>query len=262
MILKDEMRTNHRMPMFVGTTAALIGAGVGALGSVAGAAIQSGAAGEAQKAQTAASERAIQAQREQQAQALQFLEQQRTDLQPFREAALGATQELQGLSDPNSLIFQAQRERGTEQIQRQLAAQGLLRSTAQGDQLSNLEVGIDQNRAQILQALSGNGAPGQFAGVAGQQAGAAAGFGQQLGASFNQQGQIAAQGALNQGKIASGGLSQVGNIFQATLDSQNKMKQREAYLKLLGGGGSGTVDAFAGVGDIPQKPGSHFFGGF
>lgn len=214
----------NRMPMFAGSTAALIGAGIGAAGSIGGAAIQAGAAGAARDAQT----QALEQQRIQQQQALQFLQQQREDLQPFRQAALDATQELQGLADPNSSLAQAQRSRGTEAVQRQLAAQGLLRSTAQGDQLSNLEVGLEQNRAQILQALAGSGAGQAFANVGAQQAALAGQFGQGEIA----QGNVIAQGLLNQGRIGAGLTGQLTNVGSNLLDQANAERIRKENLAL------------------------------
>jgi len=162
---------------------------------------------------------------------------------------LGATQELQGLADPNSQFFSQQRDRSQEAVRRQLAAQGLLRSTAQGDQLSNIEVGLEQNRAQILSSLAGNGASQAFAQTSGNMANAANQFGQNEAA----QGNVLAQGFLNQGQIGSNLATQFTNIGGGILDQMNaerlreqqrlqqqaQMSQTNAILSgLIGGGGS------------------------
>jgi hypothetical protein len=60
----------------------------------------------------------------------------RADLDPYRKASAEALKQQQGLTDPNSPIYQQQRAAMTSQIQRQLAAQGLLRSKNQSRRLT------------------------------------------------------------------------------------------------------------------------------
>lgn len=225
--------------MAVGTTA-LIAAGIGAAGAVGGAAINAGAQGRAQAAQEDAQTKAMNEQKRQADQALAFLKEQSEKMEPLRQAQLGATEQLQGLSQANNPFEQLQRNIGTEAIQRQLAAQGLLRSTAQGDQLGSLEAGLAQNRAAILQYLAGNGAAQAQGQLAIGQAGIAQNLGQQIGSGFQNIGQAQAAGALAGGQIGSTALGQFGNIGQnivSELESvkQQKMKDLQAQVDMFRG---------------------------
>lgn len=222
-------------------TAILAGTALAATGGIAGAALGADAQGDAQQSQAALTregiaaqerinQKGIDAQKEMADKSIAFLEKQfgiaRDDLEPFRQSQLKAVTDLQGLADPTNPLYQAQRQQATEAIQRQLSAQGLLRSGMQGKMLTNLELGLMQNRASVLGQLSGTGAGAQSSALAqnlgsagssvysglGQGIGAAYGnlgsnvgssllqLGQGIGASKAAQGQLwggAAQGAFN-----------------------------------------------------------------
>lgn len=247
--------------MAVGTTAALIGGAALSGGTgIASSLIQQGAINRATDAQVQANqqaialqEKALDLQNQQSEKALAFLQSQsdqaRADLQPFRDIQLQATQDLQALADPNSALFQQQRTEGTQAIQRQLAAQGLLRSGAQGDQLGRLETGLAQTRANILGGLSGTGAAGGLASLASGLGQSGAGvLGQQsqnigstlagISGLLAGQGQAIGQGAIGGANAIAGGLANVNNNIQSTIAAllqQNQLAQNGTLFGALGG---------------------------
>ena len=188
------------------------------------------------------------AQKEQVAAAQAYLEKQagqaRADLEPFRQSQLKALGSLEGLAQAGNPFEQQQRQMATQQIQQQLAAQGLLRSKSQTDLLSNLEIGLAQqnfqNRSGILGALSGTGAAQSISGInagLGQNvAGLYGGLGAQLGSSLSGLGQSASAGMAGIGQIygnagiakaqalangATGTANSLGQIYQGY--QQNKL---------------------------------------
>lgn len=243
--------------MAIGTTAALIGGGaiLGAAGSVASGAMQSSAARSAAEAQLIAQREAIAAQREQSARAEAFMreqaEQARADLQPFRESQLRALGQLEGLADPGSNIYQQQRGAATTAIQRQLAAQGLLRSGRQTAALTDLELGLAMQRQQILGGLAGTGAGQAYAGIAGQlggQLGAnAINFGQQLGTSFQNMGAINANAITGQANAWGNALAGINNAAQGAAGQYVNWTLQNQLLQSLGGGGFGMSGGFGGT---------------
>lgn len=202
---------------FIGTTAAIIGGGLlAAGGSVAGAAINSSAqddaanaAAQGQKEALASQERlareGIAYQERQASTSLDFLKQQYADaqkqLQPYGDIQLDATKQLAGFQDANNPIYQAQRDRMTQAIQQQLAAQGLLRSGRQTESLTDLELGLNQQRLGVSQGLAGLGASQGLAGLSQQYganvAGVQNGLGQSVGSSLSGIGGAQAQSATN-----------------------------------------------------------------
>ena len=211
--------------MAIATSTALILAGsavVGAAGSIVGGEIQRAGVSNAAEAQLIASREALAAQKEQAATAQDFLQKQsdlaREELKPFQQSQLRALQGLEGLSQFGNPLEQANRAQSTEAIQRQLSAQGLLRSTTQGDQLSNLEVGLAGNRANILQQLAGTGAVQEGSSIL-QNLGTGganiqSNLGNQLSAGLLNQGNINAANFQNQANIGAGQSSGVGNALQ------------------------------------------------
>jgi AraC-like DNA-binding protein len=230
----------------------IVGAGVvGAGSSLAGSIIGGNAAGDAAAAGLQGTRESIAAQREQSDKAIKALQDQssiaRQDLEPFRQAQVSALGQLQAYADPNSAYFQTQRKQATEAIQRQLAAQGLLRSKNQVDLLSNLETGLQQNQLGVLGGIAGNGAAQSLAGLAQQlgvgSAGIYGGLGQQLGSSFQAGGQIAGQARLGQAQATVGGINGLNNAFQGTLGNflaaQVQQGQLAQLKALLGGSSAG-----------------------
>ena len=218
----------------MGLETALIGGILGAAGSVAGSAINSAATGSAVDKQTQAQNDSIKFQQEQAAKADQLLRQQsdqaRQDLQPFRDSQVSALNQLNQLADPNSSLANAQRDIATQAIQRQLAAQGLLRSKKQTDLLGNVELGLAQQRAGILQGLAGSGAAQQQAGISqglGQNlANNALNLGGQIGSSFQNIGQIQGQGAIANANAITGGLAGLNNAIQGTFTNYANLQQQ------------------------------------
>lgn len=229
----------------MGLEAAVIGGIIGGAGSVGGAAIGAGAAGSAADKQTAANRESMAAQKDAAAKASEYLKRYssvaRNDLQPLANAQTAGIQGLVGLTDPNNPYYQQQRDVNTQAIQRQLAAQGLLRSRAQADQLSNLELGLNQQRTGILGSLAGLGAiQQQSAGAQGLGQGLAGiqqMVGQQIGSAFQNQGQIQAQAGMQQANAWSGGLAGLGNAMQGIFNPAPTLAQTLAQLGLGGGGG-------------------------
>jgi len=230
------------------------------------------------------------AQKEQAATAQAFLEKQsaqaRADLEPFRQSQVSALGKLQGLSEAGNPFEGQQRQVATQQIQQQLAAQGLLRSKNQTDLLSNLEMGLAQqnyqNRVGLLGSLSGTGAAQSMAGIAtglGQGvAGLQGNLGAQLGSSFGQLGGAVGAGMANIGQIygnagiasagylASGATQTANNLsglyqsFQQNKANQNNMAYQQNLLNRMypaqtsaggssgsSGGGGGYSGASLGV---------------
>lgn len=242
------------------TGAALIGGGVAAIGSVAGAAIGADAAGDAANTQAnatrdsiAAQERmanaAIAAQREQAAIA-------RQDLQPFRDSQLRAVTGLEQLAQAGNPFEQAQRAKATQAIQANLAAQGLLRSKNQVDLLSGLETDLAaqayQQRAGILGGLAGTGAAQNAAGIATNLgAGIANTYGQLgagVGSSLAQLGQQIGASQIARAQAIQGGFAGVNNAFQGGLSAyganqirKDQLDFQNALLNRYGVGGGGIT---------------------
>ena len=250
-----------------------IGAVAGYFGAKESAETAARATGAGIASQEALTREGIAAQKEQAARAEAFLREQagqaRADLQPFREAQLGAIGQLQGLTQVGSAAENAQRSFATQQIQQQLAAQGLLRSTAQGDQLQNLELGFASQRQGILSQLAGLGGGQAQAGVAsglGQSLGGLyGGLGQQLGSTFGSLGQGSLAGLSQLGQIQGAGVAgaygavgagyrnqsnAAGATFGTIYANQQQQKQnaqQQAYLeKLLGGQGGYSGAGYTG----------------
>lgn len=221
----------------MGIEAAIIGGVVAGAGSAAGGAIQAGGAKDAASAQLTANRESIAAQERMAEKAAGLLREQsaiaREDLAPFRAAQLGALNSIQSLTTPGSDLEIQQRKIGQEEILRNLSAQGLTRSKAQTDLLSNLELGLNQQRYDRLNQLAGLGAAQQSAQVSqnlgGGLAGIYGGLGQQVGQSIHQQGQIMGQNSLNQANLLAGGIQGIGNAFQGSL---NNIVQSQVYKKL------------------------------
>lgn len=250
--------------MSVGTSAALIGGGLAAVGTVAGSVIGADAQGAAgrtaeqgQRDAMAQQERlareSIAYQERQSGAQMDFLRQQyndaRTQLQPYNDIQMRATKGLEAFSDPNNPIYGQQRQQMTQNIQQQLAAQGLLRSREQVDDLGQIELGLNQQRLGVQQGLAGLGAAQGLAGLAqdyGAQGGAAIGnLGQQVGSALgnlgsqNAQGiqslsQLNAQRQLAQGQGTQGMISGLTNVFGNTLGGINSQNQNQMMLALLG----------------------------
>lgn len=180
----------------------------------------------------------IAAQKEAAANAQAYLEKQnaqaRQDLEPFRQAQLGALSQIQGLATAGNPAEVAQRQYATQQIQQQLAAQGLLRSKNQSDLLGNLELGFAEQRNNLLGQLMGIGAVQQGSALAsglGQSvAGLQGGLGAQLGSSFGQLGQSTL-----------GGMSQVGSIY-----GNAGMASGQAWGNAVTGTASGLSNLYQG----------------
>jgi len=164
----------------------------------------------------------------------------RGDLAPFREAQLSALEQLKGLTDPNSEYYKAQRERSTQAIQQQLAAQGLLRSRNQSDLLTNLELGLNEQRQNILGNMANIGAVQGSAnlssGLGQTLAGLYGNLGGSLGSAFQQYGAAQAAGLANLGQIGAQGRMGVTNAilggFQTGMNSlqglgSNLMAQKQ-----------------------------------
>ncbi len=228
----------------MGIETAIIGGILGAAGSVAGSAISADATGSAVDKQTKAQNDSIKFQQEQAAKAEQFLRDQssqaRQDLQPFRNSQVNALNQLNQLADPNSSLANAQRDVATQAIQRQLAAQGLLRSKKQSDLLGGLELGLAQQRAGILQGLAGTGAAQQQAqisqGLGQGLANNVLNLGNQVGSSFQNIGQIQGQGAIANANAFTGGLAGLNNSIQGTFGAINnidRQKQQDTINNLI-----------------------------
>lgn len=249
--------------------AGFVALGSGALaagGAIAGGEAARGGAVAAGQAQLQAQRESIAAQTRQSEEALKFLREQaaisREELAPLREIQVGALEQLRGLATPGSPLEQAQRTQATTQIQRQLAAQGLLRSGTQVQGLTNLELGLAQQRQNILAGLAGTGGAQGLAGIAGQlgagQAQIATGLGQQIGTSLGQQGRILGQQALGGAAATQAQIGGVTSALGATLGAFAPPSQfQQALISALGGGGQFSPSQvanqfeFAGLAGIP-----------
>jgi hypothetical protein len=255
---------------FIGTTAAIIGGSLlAAGGSIAGAAINSSAQDDAlsagekgQREALAAQERlareGIAYQERQANSSLDFLKQQYQDaqgqLKPYGEIQLDATKQLAGFQDANNPIYQQQRDRMTQAIQQQLAAQGLLRSGRQTASLTDLELGLNQQRLGVSQGLAGLGAAQNSAGLSqqygGQVAGIQQGLGQSVGSSLSGIGGAQAQSATNLAQLQAqriqagaqntssliGGLTNIGSNALGAFAQNDPNSFQNRLLKSLGGG--------------------------
>lgn len=248
--------------MSIGTTGAIIGAGVlGAGASVAGGAIAASGAKDASAQAAAAQQQAIAAQQALAQQGLGILSQQNDAaqkmLQPFVESQKKALGGLEGFTDPNNPIYGQARDFATRQIQQQLAAQGLLRSRGQGDSLANLELGLNQQRLGVLGGLAGSGAGQTQAGIAQQYglsaAGLLGGISPGIASSISGLGQAQAAGTLGAAQAVGQGVAGVGNAIQGSLGNVLSYNQYQSQLgllqQLLGKGGTAPVGtgAFGGA---------------
>lgn len=92
----------------------------------------------------------------------------RADVAPFLSTGLSALRQQYDIaSDPNSAASQRQFQVGSNQIASSLAARGLLRSGAFGQNLSDLRMNIDANRFNQLSSISdaGKGAANALSGI-------------------------------------------------------------------------------------------------
>ena len=247
----------------MGIETAIIGGVLGAAGSIGGAAIKKSAAEKAADVQLQGQREAIEAQRTAAGEARGFLQQQtaaaREELAPFRESQLAALQQLQGLADPESALAGQQRQRAQTNLQRQLSAQGLLRSGTQTRGLADIELGLEQQRAQLLGGLAGTGAVQASAGLTsqlgGQLAGIQTGLGQQIGSAFQAGGQVRGQQQLAAGRASGGLLSGLigtagglaENIFPDPRQKRLADLQERALESLIGGGGRGVSQSQLGL---------------
>lgn len=164
-------------------------------------------------------------------------QQARQDLAPFRAAQLAALGQAQDLTNINSQFYNGQREVNTMAIQRQLAAQGLLRSKKQSDLLTNLELGLDQQRAQQVNSLANLGAVQQTAqldqGLGQGLAQIYSNQGQNVGSAFQAIGQISAQGRMAQGQATASALTGIANAAQGTYGNYLGQENQTNQMKLL-----------------------------
>jgi hypothetical protein len=254
----------------------VIAAGIAAAGAVTASAVSSSSASSASDKQMTAEEKAQKSQEDLAREGMQFQQTQatradqllrdfnsqaQTQLKPFQDAQLAALQQAQGLTDANNPYYQQQQAQGTQAIQRELAAQGLLRSKNQVDLLTNLQLGLNQQRVSQVNSIANLGAVQQGAQNTMQLGGGLADIANTLGAnvgssfqalgaananSLARMGQISAQGTLQQGQIWGGLANQFGNIAQGTLgnyQSQQNQQWQQNFLQQLIGGNK----AFSGV---------------
>lgn len=213
------------------TTAALVGGGLAAAGSVAGGLAAKSGAKDAASEQLQATRESIAFQKEQADKAAALLE-------PFRQAQLGAVTQLQDLSKVGSPLELQQREAATQAIQRQLAGQGLLRSGGQSNALQTLELGLAEQRAGRLSQLAGLGS-------AQSQAGIYNNLGSSVGQSILQQGQIRGQSAINQANATASIFQGIGNAAQGTLGNLATANLYGQLFPQAGGSAGGGVSGDA-----------------
>lgn len=249
---------------------------IAGVGAVAGAVIggnaaedaantQANATRDAARANERATDKSIAAQKENAQLAIGELRKQyetsRADLKPFQDSQLSALQQAAALTDPNNPYYQAQRAKMSENIQRQLAAQGLLRSKSQVDLLSNLELGLESERFNRINQLAGTGAVQTGAQMA-QNLGSGiaslyGGLGGQLGSTFANQGNTlaslyqagganAANAKMTGANATIGGLAGVNNAFQSYVNSSNNQSNFAQMMDLLKNNGGGVTPAQAG----------------
>lgn len=220
---------------------AAVASGSAAAAGIAGSIIQADAAKDAASAQLQGQRDAIAAQKEYSQKALDFYRDQagiaRQDLAPLRDAQTDSLGKLRGLTEIGNPMEEVQRKAATQQIQMQLAAQGLLRSKGQSDQLQNLELGLANQRVNILQGLSGLGGLQQSAGIA-QDLGAMganslSSLGQAIGSSFQNMGAINAQNRMAQGQALAGGINSIGNAFQGFLGNWSALQAQDSNKAFL-----------------------------
>lgn len=235
--------------MSIGTTGAIIGGSViGAGASLVGSAIGANSASAAADAQLKFQREGLDYQKQQSERAYNFMTDEQKRFEPFRESQLRAISQLEGLADPNNPYAASERKISTDAIQRTLAAQGLLRSSAQGTELQNLELGLAQRRQNILQALAGTGAGAQAASM-GQNIGQSLlNSGSQIGSQFGQMGQTVGAGLMGQGQAWQQGVGQINNAFQGGVSNfmQLELLNRFGNNGAGGsGGGGGTYNPVA-----------------
>lgn len=262
--------------MSVGIGAAIaIGGGLSAVGGIASGLIGAGAADDAANAQAGATRESIAAQERMAEKAIAAQREQagiaRDDLSPFRASQLKALGGLEQLAEAGNPFEKQQRERATQAIQAQLAAQGLLRSKKQVDLLGNLETDLAsqafQQRAGILSGLAGTGAVQTSAGISQGLGSGIAGtygaLGSGVGSSLQQLGQQIGAGQIGRANAIGGIFSGVNNAFQGTLAGlnaqgmqQQNMDFQNAILSKYGGGGGG----FSFGGGMASRSGFGFGG--
>jgi len=225
----------------IGTAAAIGIAGIGAAGSVAGGLINKSATDKATSAQVQAQREAMAFQEQQAKRAEEILKEQaaiaRKDLEPFREVEISSLRDLRDLTDPNNALAVQERELATKHLQRQLAAQGLLRSRKQTRGLADIEMGLASQRAQRLGMLSNMGASQQAANISQNLGGGLASLynnlGSQVGSGFQNMGNSVAQGHMAGAQATTGAISGVGNAISGLSGSllQLKLMRDMGFLK-------------------------------
>lgn len=221
--------------MSIGTVGAVVLGGstlLGAGASLIGAGKQADAATQAANAQLTATREGLAFQREQADKAFSFMAGEKERLEPFRLLQLRALSNLEALADPNSREAQLERSQGVQSIQRTLAAQGLLRSSAQGEGLQNLELGLANRRSNLLSLIAGSGG-GLASANFGQNIGQSLlNQGNQIGSSIANQGAIAGQGILARGAASAQGIAGLNNAIQGGVGNALQLM----LLSKLGGG--------------------------
>jgi len=255
------------MPAFTSIALGTLGA-ASAAGGIASAVAGAGAAEDAANAQVTSTREGIAAQREMADKAIAAQREQagiaRADLAPFRASQLKALGGLEELAQAGNPFEKQQRERATQAIQAQLAAQGLLRSKKQVDLLGNLETDLAsqafQQRAGILGGLAGTGAVQTSAGISqglgSGIAGTYGGLGSGIGSSLQQLGQQIGASKIAGAQAFGQGLSSFNNALQGTYAGFNAQSLRadqnafqQQWLNRIGGGGI-TLPASMGTGMI------------
>jgi hypothetical protein len=162
----------------------------------------------------------------------------RQDLAPIREAQTYGLDQLKLMAGGTNPLEQQQRAMATQQIQQQLASQGLLRSKSQVDLLSNLELGFNQQnqdrRLNILGMLSGTGGGQSSANILaglGQSGGAALGnLGASIGSSFANAGNMIAQGGLQATQQILQGVQGTANMALGAYGGYQQNQLLKSYL--------------------------------
>jgi len=211
--------------------------------ALAGSVIQAGAAGDAANAQSQAAANANATQ-------LQMYNQTRADQAPWRAAggqAVNALSQFYGLGGVNgtnskapnfnSILqnlpgYQFQMNQGTQAVDRNLAAQGLLQSGAAGKALTQYGQGLAQNYAQQyvggLQSLAGEGIQSNAqTGYAGMNAA------NQIGGNQIYSGNAQASGYAGQANAIGAGLSGLTGIY-GQYNTMNQLQTLQAQNELQG----------------------------
>ena len=241
-----------------------VGAAVG--GSIGGGLSQSRSSSRASSAQLRAAREANQLQRE-------MFQQQRADLEPWRQAGIGALGRIQGgdferpfmmsdfMADPG---YQFRLGEGEKAIQRAAAARGGLHSgatlkalTGYGQNLASEEFGNAFNRFQAdkqrrfntLASLAGLGQTAQS-----QLTGAQSNLASQLAANQLGMGNVRAAGHIARGNIGS---SLAGNLTGLWQQQQNRQQQQQWFNRLFPNAGTteSTGMNFSGGGGTSLSPG-------